>query len=384
MKTGMSVRLLGHLRSVAIFVLRSPASPSGAAGDPLFVFPPEPPPPRTPPLPPPTGEYFEGPCGLAYDRAAVLRLRLLPRRDRRLHREHGVPGPDCVEVDPLDGPCWARLRCLGESLRQQLPPRGQEVRLLSQLPGRPVIDTPTRPAVAVDPATGDVYVDERTQIAVYDPAGAPRWMVGEPLKIGWHARRWLRPRFLPISGHARSPLRPRRGDRHGQGLRPRAGPSAPVATIDGSPPAGRLHLLARRGDRGDNGQRRDLRRRQPATPRIRRAAGHHVTSSSASGAYRGPAQVQRSINALATGPWRRQLRARFTRAGSTSPRATPNKGAIYAYGPALRPLTPPLPPTSLALPPRLGGGRISGWCRRQCAAVARGMSPRQAISSPRR
>jgi len=38
--------------------------------------------------------------------------------------------------------------------------------------------------VAVDPATGLVYVDDRTYVAVYEPSGAPVEVAGQPLRIG--------------------------------------------------------------------------------------------------------------------------------------------------------------------------------------------------------
>ncbi len=38
--------------------------------------------------------------------------------------------------------------------------------------------------VAVDPESGDVYVDDRTYVAVYEPSGAPVLEGGEPLRIG--------------------------------------------------------------------------------------------------------------------------------------------------------------------------------------------------------
>ncbi|HET7590850.1 MAG TPA: hypothetical protein VFK14_11800 [Solirubrobacterales bacterium] len=38
--------------------------------------------------------------------------------------------------------------------------------------------------VAVDPASGEVYVDERTYVAVYEPSGAAVEVAGQPLRIG--------------------------------------------------------------------------------------------------------------------------------------------------------------------------------------------------------
>ncbi len=69
--------------------------------------------------------------------------------------------------------------------------------------------------VAVDQATGNVYVNDRTYVAVYDPAGEPVPDKGNPpsdrRRQPW---RRLRGRRLGRQG-----LRPRRRRQHGQGLR---------------------------------------------------------------------------------------------------------------------------------------------------------------------
>lgn len=46
------------------------------------------------------------------------------------------------------------------------------------------IDSADSTGVAVDPATGNVYVNDRTYVAVYEPSGAPVLVGGEPLRIG--------------------------------------------------------------------------------------------------------------------------------------------------------------------------------------------------------
>jgi hypothetical protein len=50
--------------------------------------------------------------------------------------------------------------------------------------GGTVIDNRNSTGVAVDPATGNVFVDDRTYIAEYDSSGAPVMSGGQPVRIG--------------------------------------------------------------------------------------------------------------------------------------------------------------------------------------------------------
>ena len=118
---------------VALISLGSAAPALGATGDPSFVF-------------TPTSNYFDGPCGLAVDSSDRLYVNDFDR---------GVLGYGAY---PSFGPGAA-------------------------IAGAGIDDThPT--GVAVDPATDDVYVDERTYITGYDSSGNQLMEGVDPLRIG--------------------------------------------------------------------------------------------------------------------------------------------------------------------------------------------------------
>jgi DNA-binding beta-propeller fold protein YncE len=183
----------------------------GAPEDPLFVFTPEPPrPPVKAPAIPPFAGYFEGPCGLAVDSAANIYVSDYYNEPIADHNAVDVFGPNPIsypydyrtqirEVDPLDGPCGLAVDSTGglyvndyhrsvlKFTTSEFPPPP----LPSQMPPFPIyygagqtIDSATPTGVAVDPATDDLYVDNRTYISAYDSSGAPLEVGGEPLRIG--------------------------------------------------------------------------------------------------------------------------------------------------------------------------------------------------------
>ena len=179
---------------LGLCVLAAPAQ--GAFDDPLFVFTPKPPPvipgqPPPPPEPPPTG-YFDGPCGLAVDATGRLYVS---------DYYHGAvdvftpPDPpysappsyaaQLASIDPLNGPCGLAVDGLGNLLVNVYH---QSVAKFGPIPffaPGPVFDTEDPTGVAADPATGTVYVNNRTHISVYGPSGAPVLDGGgQPLRIG--------------------------------------------------------------------------------------------------------------------------------------------------------------------------------------------------------
>ena len=95
----------------------------------------------------------------------LLHLRLLPPHDRLLHLRRRLHRT-AERVDPLDGPCGLALDSAGNLYVNNYH---RNVRKFSPsfVPG-PIIDAAQHPTgVAVDPATGDLYVNDRTYIASY-------------------------------------------------------------------------------------------------------------------------------------------------------------------------------------------------------------------------
>jgi hypothetical protein len=159
----------------------------GAADDPLFVYrpkpvpPPPPPNPPPPPIPPPDSD-FEAPCGLVVDQAGNFYV------SDYYHAAVDFFSPTVQYLgqltgSPLQGPCAIAIDSLGnlyannfhqDVIRFHAEPFG-EVPLFE--PGT-VLDIANTTGVAVDPFTDDVYVNERTQIGVYDSAGARLGQIG--------------------------------------------------------------------------------------------------------------------------------------------------------------------------------------------------------------
>lgn len=176
--------------------------------DPVAVFTPVPVP-KAAPIPPPRG-YFEGPCGLSVDSSGNYYV------SDYYASAVDVFGPDplaaykdfrtqIAEVDPADGPCGLALDSSGDlyvnvyhrSVVRFTPSVFPQPPLPSVPPpfptyfGAPTTIDPVHPTdadvptgVAVDQATDTVYVDNRTYLSVYDSAGAPVEVSGEPLHIG--------------------------------------------------------------------------------------------------------------------------------------------------------------------------------------------------------
>lgn len=81
--------------------------------------------------------------------------------------------------DPLDGPCQ-----LAGSAGGALYANSWHKGAARVLPSALSFDSSESTGIAVDQTTGNLYVDDRTYIAVYEPSGAPVLKEGLPLKIG--------------------------------------------------------------------------------------------------------------------------------------------------------------------------------------------------------
>lgn len=172
----------------SIFLAGAPVPAQGAGGLPLFTFVPTL---STQPKVQPAG-YLAGPCGLGVDSSGRLYVSDYYHHTVDLFNVNGgtvTYASQLAKVDPLDGPCGLALDgsndlYVNDFDRNVLrfgayPSFGSG----SVLAGAGVDDShPT--GVAVDPITGNVYVDERTYIAGYDSSGAQLMDGGSPLKIG--------------------------------------------------------------------------------------------------------------------------------------------------------------------------------------------------------
>jgi len=174
------------------------ASTAQAATDPLFVFTPTPPF-TFPVLPPPAGT-LEDPCGMGVD--SLGRFYVSDYHHDAIdvydqNADYTTPPPpgkpptgatgyisQYAAVDPLDGPCGLAFDAADRLYVNDYH------RAVIRYPGATTITGATTPeethptGVAVDPATGSLYVDQRDHVSIFDEAGAPVELAGVPVQIG--------------------------------------------------------------------------------------------------------------------------------------------------------------------------------------------------------
>jgi hypothetical protein len=178
------------------------ATAQAAASDPLFVYVPVRPLfplPGQPLLPPPSGNFY-GPCGAAVDSESHFYVSDYhhdvvdffkpddPSYKTPSENASGYLG-QLPNVEPLDGPCGLALDGSDDlyvnnyhrNVVKYPPQPGFGAGTVIAGAG---VDATHPTGVAVDTATGDAYVDQRTYIGVYDSTGAPVEVGGEPLRIG--------------------------------------------------------------------------------------------------------------------------------------------------------------------------------------------------------
>jgi DNA-binding beta-propeller fold protein YncE len=186
-----SGRLVAAVLCAGLTLCSIPAAAQGEPGDPLFqyfgveakdgsAFKPFPP-----------GSGFEGPCGLAVDSRGDFYVA-----DYYHHAVDAISSTrhyldQMAGEDPADGPCGLAVDAAGDlyvdnyhrDVVRYAPSAFPPASSASYGPGT-VIDSGRPTGVAVAPASGRVYVDDRTYIAVYEASGAPVEVGGEPLRIG--------------------------------------------------------------------------------------------------------------------------------------------------------------------------------------------------------
>lgn len=152
------------------------ATPASAAGvNPIFIFTPVPPIPPIPPFTPPPAGQLEGPCGLAIDSSGDFYVA--DHYHDVIDRFSSTESPGYLSQRGSPNPCGLALDSADTLYANAYHGAVAEV-------GIGTIDPGPATGVADDPATDDVYVNDRTYVAVYDSTGAPVEVGGEPLHIG--------------------------------------------------------------------------------------------------------------------------------------------------------------------------------------------------------
>ncbi len=138
------------------------------------------------PAPPPDGQ-IEGACGLALSGGTLFVSDYYHRAVDAFSTATGattagriaLPGSNPVfGVNTLDAVCGLALTPGGTLYANEW-----HEGVLRLTPSEQVFDEAESTGVAVDSA-GNVYADDRTYVAAYDPSGAPLEVSGEPLRIG--------------------------------------------------------------------------------------------------------------------------------------------------------------------------------------------------------
>jgi DNA-binding beta-propeller fold protein YncE len=191
-------RLLGPCALAAVAMLAVAAPALGAASDPLFVFVPKPAG-LLSTLPPPTG-FLEGPCGMGVDPAGRFYVSdyyhdVVDAYDQ--NADYTIPPPpgkpptgatgylgQLAGIDPIDGPCGLAFDAAGSLYVNDYHRAVKRYTFAAfgafgTFGAATTITGATTPegthptGVAVDPATGNVYVDQRDHVSVFDESGQP-------------------------------------------------------------------------------------------------------------------------------------------------------------------------------------------------------------------
>jgi DNA-binding beta-propeller fold protein YncE len=160
------------------------ASPVQAAfDDPIFVYRPVPPPDPTAPKVPPPAAKFEGPCGLAVDNGGNFLVSDYYHHAVNVFNSGTGYVTQIAGEDPLDGPCGLALDATDHVYVNNFHRNVVKFEPSPIFGAGTVISgvgvEPTHPTgVAVDKATGTVYVDQRTYVSAFNTAGTELEQIG--------------------------------------------------------------------------------------------------------------------------------------------------------------------------------------------------------------
>lgn len=233
-------RIWRHSLFVAMLLLGSGAAPAKSAfNDPLFVFS------AGKNVSPGTG--FQGPCGLTVDAAANFYVSDYYHHVIDVFKADQSFVTQITNVDPLDGPCGLGLDSTGKlyvndynrdvvRFTPSAYPPSPNPR--TTFGGATLIDSSHPTGLAVG-SGNDVYVDLRTQIAVYDSSGAPTSLTGIGQGILGDGYGLAISRFPATGGQI---YVPDAADDTVKVYHPATSTTTPVATIAG-PPGGFVSLV---------------------------------------------------------------------------------------------------------------------------------------------
>jgi hypothetical protein len=175
----MSRRLLAAVIVLTVFLGVAPAQ--AATNHPLLFSVSE-----LPSQHPPLKEYIEDPCGLAVDATGNFYVSDYYHDAIEVFGPAGQFEGRFNGIEPLDGPCGLALDSSGHLYVNDFHRDVVRYPISELVAGAgTVIDSGHSTGVAVDPSTGNVFVDDRTYIAEYEPSGAPVLdSEGEPVRIG--------------------------------------------------------------------------------------------------------------------------------------------------------------------------------------------------------
>jgi DNA-binding beta-propeller fold protein YncE len=203
------------------------------------------------PIPPPEGE-FEDACGVATDTFGDIYLSDYYHHTIDIYSPSHAYLTQIADPDP-DGPCNLALDSAGNlyvnhwhrNVVRFTPSEYPPSESTTYQEGA-VIDSNRSTGLAIDPATGDIYINDRTYIGVYEPSGEPVLDEGVPLRIGLgsigSAYGVAVSDFGPTAGQV---YVPDAGDHTVKAYDPSTDPANPVAVIKGAgtPQHGFVSLL---------------------------------------------------------------------------------------------------------------------------------------------
>lgn len=150
-------------------------------------------------------EQFKDACGVALDSAGDIyvadyyqnRVVVFNKKRDYLTQIDNINPPDAGNVAPLDGPCDLAVDSTGHVYVNDYhrdvvrytpaaypPQAATSLQPATAYGSKLTIDEAHPTGVTVEPGSDRVYVDDRTDVAVYEPSGEPVMEGAKPLRIG--------------------------------------------------------------------------------------------------------------------------------------------------------------------------------------------------------